>query len=114
MSEVVTRQELMKTAARQLRQLAEEVQRLREKTAQAEYSRNLVQRMVKSGTLPEEDVLEKLSEFEEKSQGELEIIEKAIEMSKSGNLNLGSLSEKTASNTGLDPLTNYLMNGEDE
>lgn len=115
MENTASKQELLKTAATQLRSLSKEVSELREKQAQQERAREIIAKMVQKGNISETEVLEKLSKLEQQSVEDLKVTEKALEMSKNANFNLGSLGDKTSvgEESGLDPLTNYLINGED-
>lgn len=97
----MNKQEILKESAKLLRSLNHdvEIQKLAE-----EVVRKLLQYEELTGT----ETLQKIAEFRSKSKEELEVIEKAIELTKSGSLNLGHISEQI-NPAGLDPLTAFLV-----
>lgn len=104
----IDQKEIMKIAASQLRSLSQEVKIFRE----TEERRTLVEAIL-SKTASDwsgQEVLEKQGEFLDKELEELKIIDKAVELQKTGELNLGSLSSQSSvSEDDLDPLTAYLV-----
>lgn len=103
----IDRKEIMKTAASQLRSLSSEVQEYRD----LEVKRDLAEEIVKktSDDLTSSEVFEKISELMDKDLEELKIIDKAVELHNTGELNLGSLSPHLGDGEDMDPLTAMLV-----
>ncbi|MBC8549306.1 MAG: hypothetical protein H8D23_06610 [Candidatus Brocadiales bacterium] len=103
----ITQKDIMKTAASHLRNLSAEVQEFRD----AEERRGLVEAILEktASDISGSEVLEKYSEYMERDLEELKIIDKAIELTKTGELNLGSLSTQGADTADMDALTAMLM-----
>lgn len=99
----VNQKEIMKTAAVQLRGLSTKLKEYVEKEEIAKLAEEIIKK-----TLGDETLL-KLAEYKEKNIEELKIIEKAIELHKTGELNLGSLSQDFSDNGELDALTAFLV-----
>jgi hypothetical protein len=103
----INRNDIMKIAASHLRNLSAEVRAYREK----EERRECVERIIRNtaSDLSGSDFLDKYAEYMEKDLEELKVIEKALELTKTGELNLGELSAQAADNGELDPLTAFLV-----
>jgi hypothetical protein len=105
------KKEVLKEAALTLRSLSKTNHELIEKLAADERAERLVAKMVDENELSGAEALQKLSEFKEKSEQELLILEKAFELVKSGSVSLGNLSDRS-DEKGMDPLTAYLLGEE--
>jgi len=103
---------ILKTAAEQLRAMAKELTETRAKTAQLELAINVVNKLQGSEMVSGSEILEKLSQYSQKTTDELTVIEKAIELRASGELSkLGSLNDAPDDVLvdGVDPLTSMLL-----
>jgi hypothetical protein len=102
---------LNKVAAQAIRKLQEEKDVLLEKQSSSEKAYALVSDLVKSGNIVSEETLNLIKHFESKTPKELEVIEKAIELHKSGSsdFSFGSLSDRPQDDGTLDPLTRMLL-----
>lgn len=98
-----------KQAASVIKELNSEVKELHEKLARYESAERLIRKMSVYEDLSSTEMFEKFSEYKEKSEEELQIIEKAMDLIKSGNMALGTLSDHSEPAT-MDPLTSYLIN----
>ena len=105
--EKVDQNEIMKTAASQLRSLSAEVLQYRE----IEEKRDLAEQIIKKSSfdLSGDEFIEKRAELMDKDLDELIIINKAVELTKTGELNLGSLSSDSA-DYGTDALSEFIGN----
>ena len=103
---------ILKTAAEQLRAMAKELTESRAKTAQLEQAIDVVNKLQGSEMASGSEILEKLSQYSQKTTDELTVIEKAIELKVSGELSkIGSLNDAPddAFSDGVDPLTSMLL-----
>ena len=103
----VDQKEIMKTAASQLRSLVSEVETFREVKQKQEVVEEILQKTAEN--LSGFETLEQRDDLMEKDLEELKIIDKAVELQKTGELKLGSLSIESADNGELDPLTALLL-----
>ena len=103
----ITQNDIMKTAASHLRNLSAEVQEFRDIEERRKFVEAILEKT--ASDISGSEVLEKYSEYMERDLEELKIIDKAIELTKTGELNLGSLSTQGADNTEMDALTAMLM-----
>ena len=101
--------DLMKQASVSLRKLASEVEQYRESEDVSKMARHIVKTLHDKGAISSEGVFDKLAELEEKTAEELEIVSKAIELTKTGEFSFGSVSEKLEDNGALDPITAMLL-----
>jgi len=98
---------IMKTAASHLRNLSNELQKYRSLEQRRDYVERILEKNAEA--LSGEDILKKYSEYMKKNVEELKILEKAMELAKTGEFSLGTLSTRVADNGGLDPLTSFLV-----
>ena len=103
----INKNDIMKTAASHLRNLSAEVQEYREMEERRVVVEEILEKTASS--ISGSEAMEKYAEYLDKDLYELKIISKAIELTKTGELNLGSLSSQAADNESLDPLTAMLM-----
>lgn len=99
----VDQKEIMKTAAVQLRGLIAKVNKHLEDMEISKLAEDIVKKTIG------EEAISKLAELRKKDLEELKIISKAIEFQKTGELNLGSLSQESVDKSSLDPLTACLV-----
>jgi len=104
----INQKDIMKTAASHLRSLSAEVKDYREKEAKRGIVEGILMKTADVEISPSE-FFEKYSSYMEKDLDELKIVEKAIELTKTGEISLGSLSAQPADNGELDPLTALLV-----
>ena len=100
---------LMKTAATSLRKLASEIENYRKSEKVHETAREIVKSLHDQGALSSDVVFDKLAELETKTLEELEVVTKAIEMTKTGEFSFGSIGDKLEDNGALDPITAMLL-----
>ncbi len=105
----INEKEIMKTAASQLRSLAEEVSVYRETDERRKLAEDIVSKT--DIDLSPGEVIDKVAELANKSMHDLIVLEKAIELQKTGEFRLGSISQQVADNGDLDPLTAHLIEG---
>lgn len=103
----INQKDIMKTAASHLRSLSAEVQSYREMEEKRKFVENILEK--NASYISGAEFIDKFAEYMSKDLDELKIIEKAIELSKTGELRLGSLSTQAADNGGMDPLTAFLV-----
>lgn len=103
----IDQKEIMKTAASQLRGLSSEVQQFRENEEKRDLVEGILKKTASAPTVKE--FLEKRAEYMDKDLEELKIIDKAVELQKTGELQLGSLSAQSADNGSMDALTAFLV-----
>lgn len=103
----INKNDIMKTAASHLRSLSAEVQNYRDMDERRTHVENIMEKLAEN--MESNEVMSKYAEYMQKDVEELRIIEKALELSKTGELNLGSLSTQAADNGDLDPLTALLV-----
>ena len=103
----INKNDIMKTAASHLRNLSAEVQEYRD----MEERRGMVEEILEktASDISGREAMEKYATYMENDLDELKIISKAIELTKTGELNLGSLSSQGADNGDMDPLTAMLL-----
>ena len=103
--------ELNKVAATAIRKLNSENEELKTKLAAYNKAASLVSELFKEGSIAAEDVLPVIDKFNHKSLEELGVIEKAIDLHKSGSYDFtfGKLSELPQDDGTLDPLTRMLL-----
>lgn len=103
--------ELLKEAAAVMKTLKEERNALIEKEKNIKFAFDITKKMIEMGKISHANSLEKFAELQEKSQDDLKILEKALEISGSSDIyKIGSLSDHSV-NTG-DAKTqfmNYLL-----
>lgn len=103
----INKNEIMKTAASQLRKLSAKVKEQEEEIEKESFVRNFLYKI--ADNFSGEELLDKYAEYMKKDLEELKIMDKALEFSKTGELNLGTLSTQTADNGSMDPLTAMLI-----
>lgn len=105
----VSQKDIMKTAATQLRELSKEVQLSRDIDEKMVLIKDILLKTAENESV--NGTFEKISEYLEKNKDDLIIIQKAVELNKTGELNLGSLSTEAVDIGELDPLTALLVDG---
>lgn len=103
----INKNEIMKTAASQLRSLSTELSTYREEGERRKLAESIVSRM--DNDLSHAEVIEKVAKLVEKPMDDLVVLDKAMELQKTGEFKLGSISQQGADNGDLDPLTAYLI-----
>lgn len=101
----IDQKDIMKTAASQLRGLSTEVQQFRDEQDKRDMA---VQILKKTASPSLVEFLDKIAEYMDEDLEDLKIIDKAVELQKTGEFAWGSLSSQGASDGGLDPLTAML------
>mgnify|MGYP001201572678 CR=1 FL=1 len=104
------KKEILKTAAAQLRSLKEEVEGYREKEEITKKARHIVIKLAQDNKIVgAEEAFKKMSELSTKSVEDLNVIEKAIELQKTGGHALGKLADEKPDAELFDPLTSMLI-----
>ena len=102
--------EMLKQAALAIRGLRAEKEELEQKFEIEKIAEKLVYQFIEVDELNGKEALEKLGELRQKSLGELQVIEKAMELTKTSSFRLGSLSAQfEGAHSNLDNLTAYLI-----
>lgn len=100
----------MKQAAVAIRSLEQEKKDLERILEIEKVAERLVRKFIEIEELNGEEALQKFSEFREKDLEELAIIEKALELTKTGSFRLGNLStEVSGAHSDVDSLTAFLL-----
>lgn len=93
-------------------QLKEDNKALKDELALHKRAYDLAFKMYELGAIEADGIQEKTAEFLEQTQQELDVLEKAAELSVSSDYTFGKLSERFEDNGNLDPLTSFLLNNE--
>jgi len=103
------KKEILKQAAAQLRSLKEEVENYREHEEVVKKAQHIVIKLAQDNKIiGAEDAFKKMSELSTKSVEDLSVIEKAIELQKTGS-SLGTLADEKPDTELFDPLTSMLL-----
>ncbi len=102
----INQKDIMKTAASQLRGLSSEVQQFREEQGKREMAVQILKKTASSPSFIE--FLDKIAEYMDKDLEDLKIIDKAVELQKTGELGWGSLSSQTMTKSGSNALIDML------
>lgn len=104
---------LAELAKQAIVELQEDKKQLKERLELEKVATSLTFKLFEMGVVQAEDLESKLAEFKDKSTQELEVIEKAAELSKTSgfadSLSLGNVSDRPQDDGTLDPLTSYLL-----
>jgi hypothetical protein len=103
----INKNDIMKTAASHLRKLGAEVKAYRDLEHKREHVEHILNKL--SENLESSEIMGKYAFYMEKSLDELKIVEKALELTKTGELSLGHVSSRVADNGTMDPLTAFLV-----